>query len=575
MLLNQKKIFLFLAATILALSACAALPPGPPADRETSSALQPAPEQSLTYFALSQMRLQQGDRAGALADLDLAAELDKNNAYLSLERARMAVSVDDLDKALGHLHEALTVNPALNEAWVLLGGVESTRKNYLQAIKAYSEALRLDPGLDEILLVLGILYLDNHQPQLALKPLQTLQRRQPELPLVNFYLGQAYSATRHYQAAEKAYLQAASSDSVATMAKFELAKLYELQNRLSGAEEIYEQLLEAGPSSASALARERLGLLYMRQGRNESALRQFAILKGLNPQDAEVRIRLGLVLYEQGKYAQSAEEFRQILDKEPGHRRALYYLGVCLAAQAKYAEALRTFAQITPGPDRLFEDSALQQAQILVRDKKTGQALALLQEALSQRPRSIELIMGLSLVEEIRNNYGEAFALLDQAAQIEPGNAEIYYRMASLALRRQDRAQSMNYLRRTIEADPTHGRALNDLGYSLLEEPDPDLNEAESLLRRALKEEPERTTVLDSIGWLFYLKGQYEDAYQYLRRAADNGDIQDPVIFEHLGDTCAKLERTQEAVRAYQHCLALQPEHREAIQAKIRALRRQ
>jgi tetratricopeptide (TPR) repeat protein len=362
-----------------------------------------------------------------------------------------------------------------------------------------------------------------------------------------------------------------AGDSISSMAEFELARLYELQNRLAKAEAAYLHLLE---TNTSALVRERLGQLYMRQGKNEAALQQFAILKGMDPDDPEVRIRLGLVFYEQGKYAQSAEEFKLVLNKEPGHRRALYYLGVCLAAQGKNSEALRVFTQIPPGQDNLFEDSALQQAQILARDKKIDQALALLENALRQRQQSVDLLVGLALVQELRNNYEQAYAVLEQAAQLEPGNAELYYRMAVLSSHQHNNRQTIEYLRRAVEINPAYAKALNDLGYSLLEEPEPDLEEAESLIRRALQEEPNRATILDSMGWVLYLKGQYEEAYEYLLRAAQDNDISDAVIFEHLGDTCVMLGRIGEALKAYQRALTLQPPNREIIQDKIEDLKR-
>ncbi|MDR1398247.1 MAG: tetratricopeptide repeat protein [Desulfarculales bacterium] len=562
---------LFPAVLLFFLCSCSLNIPGPYGAPPEFISPQIEPDQALMHFAFSQMRVHEGDSAGASEYLNQAIAMDKNNATLRLELARLAVGDDNLEKAADCLHEAVRLNPVLTEAWILLGGVESTRKNYLQAIKAYKEALRLDPALEDILLVLGILYLDNNQPEEALKPLQTLIKRQPEVHLAHFYLGRAYTAVRQYPAAEKAYLQAMTGDSISSMAEFELAGLYELQNRLAKAEAAYLRLLEA---NASALVRERLGQLYMRQGKNEAALQQFAILKGLDPDDPEVRIRLGLVLYEQNKYTQSAEEFKLVLNKEPGHRRALYYLGVCLAAQANNGEALRVFAQIPPGQDNLFEDSALQQAQILVRGKRTDQALTLLENALRQRPHSVDLLTGLAMVQEIGNNYSEASAILERAVQLEPNNAELYYRMAVLSSRRHNSGQAIEYLRQAIKINPTCAKALNDLGYSLLEEPDPDLEEAESLIRRALQEEPNRTTILDSMGWVLYLKGQYEDAYEYLLRASQDNDMGDAVIFEHLGDTCVRLGRVQEAVKAYQNALALHPLNREIIQDKIKALKR-
>jgi cytochrome c-type biogenesis protein CcmH/NrfG len=47
-----------------------------------------------------------------------------------------------------------------------------------------------------------------------------------------------------------------------------------------------------------------------------------------------------------------------------------------------------------------------------------------------------------------------------------------------------------------------------------------------------------------------------------LLRAAKAAEREDPVVFEHLGDTYLKLNRIQEALEAWQKALALDPKNK-------------
>ncbi|HHJ64792.1 MAG TPA: tetratricopeptide repeat protein, partial [Aquifex aeolicus] len=59
-----------------------------------------------------------------------------------------------------------------------------------------------------------------------------------------------------------------------------------------------------------------------------------------------------------------------------------------------------------------------------------------------------------------------------------------------------------------------------------------------------------------SMGWVYYLKGDYERAVQYLldalRRVYD-----DPVVNEHVGDVLLKMGYPDSAVRYYKRSLML------------------
>ena len=88
------------------------------------------------------------------------------------------------------------------------------------------------------------------------------------------------------------------------------------------------------------------------------------------------------------------------------------------------------------------------------------------------------------------------------------------------------------------------------------------LDEAEEMIGRALQLDPNNGAYLDSLGWVHYRKGKYEDALKELLRAAQNLTRDDPVVLEHIGDTYSKLNRIPQALDYWQKAITLNPENK-------------
>ena len=59
---------------------------------------------------------------------------------------------------------------------------------------------------------------------------------------------------------------------------------------------------------------------------------------------------------------------------------------------------------------------------------------------------------------------------------------------------------------------------------------------------------------MDSLGWLYFKLGKYQEAVTTLQRALDIVK-EDPVIFEHLGDAFEKLGDINNALRMWNEAL--------------------
>jgi tetratricopeptide (TPR) repeat protein len=115
-------------------------------------------------------------------------------------------------------------------------------------------------------------------------------------------------------------------------------------------------------------------------------------------------------------------------------------------------------------------------------------------------------------------------------------------------------SQARRVLERLRREFPENAEVANSLGYFLAEK-DEDLDQAEVLVRQALAVEPNNGAYLDSMGWVYYRLGRYDDAFDYLVQAV-NVLPEDPVILEHLGMTLAALGRAEEARAALERAIA-------------------
>ena len=102
---------------------------------------------------------------------------------------------------------------------------------------------------------------------------------------------------------------------------------------------------------------------------------------------------------------------------------------------------------------------------------------------------------------------------------------------------------------------PDNPEVANSFGYFLAEKGQ-DLDLAEGLVREALAADPGNGAYLDSMGWVMYRNGRFEEAFDYLIQAV-NVIPEDPVILEHLGMVLNDLGQVTEALEVLRRAQGL------------------
>ena len=159
---------------------------------------------------------------------------------------------------------------------------------------------------------------------------------------------------------------------------------------------------------------------------------------------------------------------------------------------------------------------------------------------------------------------------LKKAIGIEPKRAKFYFRLGVVYDKWGHKEKSMEAMKTTIKLDPKHANALNYLGYTYADL-GRNLDEAERLIKEALKYKPNDGYITDSLGWVYYKKGLYQEALKLLIRAIELVP-DDPIMLEHLGDAYLKTNDQKNALKYYQQSLKNKKKDTEELEKKIQNL---
>jgi Flp pilus assembly protein TadD/peroxiredoxin len=149
-----------------------------------------------------------------------------------------------------------------------------------------------------------------------------------------------------------------------------------------------------------------------------------------------------------------------------------------------------------------------------------------------------------------------------QVIATKPNNAEGYYNLGTLNLRRNDFTQARSYLEQTLKLRPNYPEAWNNLGMMAAQEGHPD--EAIRNFQQSLLLRPGYATALLNLGNVYRRQKSFGQAEDYLGKAlAIQAD--DPEINYNLGMLYAQQGQMQKASDYLQRAVVLRPDYPEAL----------
>jgi Flp pilus assembly protein TadD len=163
------------------------------------------------------------------------------------------------------------------------------------------------------------------------------------------------------------------------------------------------------------------------------------------------------------------------------------------------------------------------------------------------------VLMILSSIQMQSGEIQAAETSIRQALTINPHSSDLLIQLSSVQDRAAQYEASEKTMREVLRREPDNATALNNLGYFLIERSQ-RLDEARSLIEKAVNIEPTNGSFLDSLGWVHYKLGHLEQAREHLEKATSYSH-RNSNVYEHLGDVLRDLGRVPDARRQWEKAL--------------------
>ena len=189
-------------------------------------------------------------------------------------------------------------------------------------------------------------------------------------------------------------------------------------------------------------------------------------------------------------------------------------------------------------------------AQIIAKQKNKNLSLKFVEKKLLEfKNPSTRIIFDMANMYKNYKKYEKAIEyysiVLSQIEENSEAYADILYRRGGSYERLGQYQKSDSDLLLSLEIIPEHPYVTNYLAYSWLER-NYKIQEAIQMLERAYEQKKSDPYIIDSIGWGYYLNGDYAKAEKYLKQAIQLMP-NDPIVNDHYGDILWKLDRKLQA----------------------------
>src|SRR5438874_4635561 len=513
---------------------------------------------ALSHFVEGMVFEENGEMDRALDVYRKVLNVDPGQSQLAARVAGLLIEQDDFPQAIDVLKDAIKANPNNAEPYQQLAFIYARYlKKTDQALDYANRAIALNPKDVEAYQRLVEIEVAAGQEKKALEALDRATKVRSNDPSFWIRLGKLYVAllfksdsqpkpdelTRINELFKKAAENAGDDPSILK----DVADYYAASQQLKEAIPIYLRVLELQPDDANA--REKLATGFV-----------------LTHQRGKAVEMLEQIIKEHPDKYQCYDLLAQVLDDDA---RSLLRANRVEDAKARFAKAAANYEQsllINPNHPTTY----LHLAELLVGPlKDAGRAAQLLTEARRRFPGAPEIVYYLAIAQREAKQSQQAVATFEEAlreAQMDSDddlvNAKFYFNYGAAAEQAGLYDRAAELLRQCIALDPANSaEAYNYLGYMWADH-NMNLDEAETMIRRALEKEPNNASYLDSLGWVEFRKGRFDQALDHLLRAAKATEHDDPVVFEHVGDIYLKLNRLPEALAAWQKALALDPKNK-------------
>ena len=520
---------------------------------------------ALAHFAEGIDLEENGEMEKALEAYRQVLNVDPGQIELAVRVAALLTRDDDYPGAIDVLKDVIKVHPKASEPYLELAFIYAKYLNKLdQAIEFANKAIALDPQRIDGYQRLFEIHLIAGDEKKATETLDRAAKVHSDDPMYWARLGRLYGSL---------------------ILKPDAKPTPEETARLN---DVFQKAAANGPNNAAVL--KEVGDYFASTQQIKEALPFYLRVLELQPDDANIREKLATGFVLTNQRTRAVETLKEIIKEHPekyqpyellaqlhdDEARALVRANQTEQANAEFKRAAQNYEQsllINPNHATTY----LRLAELLLVPLKEGEhAVSVLSEARRRYPDAPEFAYYLAIALRESKQAKDAVVMFEEAlneaqnAQAEFLKPRFYLEYGAAAQEAGLYDKAADLFRKAIAMDPANAaEPYNYLAYMWAEQ-NIHLDEAEDAVKRALQLDPDNGAYLDSMAWVEYRQGKYDQALEHLKRAVENLPREDAVVFEHLGDVYLKLNRMSQALEAWQKAKTLDPSNKD-LAAKIDA----
>lgn len=493
----------------------------------------------------------------------------------------------DFDQAVKHYARVVELEP-YNESFHAHLMVLYLRTGQLdKAMEVGEKGMRSFPGNARIHTIVGDILYSRGRYADALDHFRKVTELAPKNPRAYLMAGAALRQMKRFEEAKEWLHQATMIDPANTLGYYYYGKTLMDLGDLRGAEEKLSKSVALRPSMIEA--RTCLAVVLEKMEKYQDALTQYRILNKLDPgntalnehyealntawdplaetlapgapiqpvplPEPNIHRLIAIIFYQQVMYLEAIEEFRLVLaqkeDREVRFTIAKIY--EVLGRPDKAIQEIEAYRRGAADPDSV--EILLKLARLYGLEENMARSVELLSKAVEQDPHNHRLYHAMTLAYMSLNRNEEALKTINRAIALNQNHDAYYFEKGALLERMGRYEEAIESMKKALELNPNHSNAHNFIGYMYATR-NIELDKALYHLEQALTIQPRNGYFLDSLGWIYYKKGQPEQALAHIKRAMIYTEP-DPVLYDHLGDIYFSLEQIGEAQKAWKTSLVL------------------
>src|SRR5437763_2335656 len=500
------------------------------------------PNFAAAHSALAGLYLARKDNEKAGLELEKAAKLAKARSPETVRFAQFKVQNGAAEEAKAFLANVTKQAPDFLPAWPILGRIANNEKKYDDALKLIENALSRDQANIEARVLQAESWIAKGQTKKAVDSIENLDRAFPGSPVIKYALPRMYAQTNNLSQA------ITTADQVVNLSpRFADAILLraELHLKNGDAQSVVDSLSAVVKQSPGLVPAElMLAEAYRALGRLDDAIGVVREEIGRSPQNAASYFMLGVILQQQNKINEAREALEKAAQLAPDNPSSFEHLVDLDIAGKNYPAGHRRVDEFL----RKQPNSAAgyyMRGKLYVAEEKFDLAQTALLKAIDLDSNLISAYDLLTPTCLRANKLPEALNQMNAVLAKNPNDLRALLMTGMIYSQKKEFNKARDAYEKVVAASPDFVPALNNLAYIYAEKLN-DLKRAGELAQKARSIAPTNPSVLDTLGWITYKQGGYQQAAdllgQSVAKSPDNAEIQ-----FHLGMADYMMGRTDAA----------------------------